>query len=57
MLAVGADGIVWTFFSLAYHFSLDCPKGPLNPKQPTNQITPKKNSKNLDLSGKMDLHF
>ena len=48
-LAVGAGGVVWTFFSLLYHFSLlssplwkvaqyrlkYCLKGPLNPKQPT----------------------
>ena len=51
-LAVGAGGVVWTFFSLVYHFSFlspslwetaryrlkYCLKGPLNPKQPTNQI-------------------
>ena len=50
MLAVGADGVLWTFFSLIYHFSFlspslwetaryrlkYCLKGPLSPKQPTN---------------------
>ena len=50
-LAVGASGVVWTFFALVYSFSLlspalwetgrcrlkYCLKGPLNPKQPTNQ--------------------
>ena len=50
-LAVGAGGVVWTFFSLIYHFSFlspslwetaryrlkYCLKGPLSPKQPTNQ--------------------
>ena len=44
-------GVVWTFFSLVYHFSFlspslwetaryrlkYCLKGPLSPKQPTNQ--------------------
>ena len=52
-LAVGAGGVVWTFFPLIYHFSFlspslreiaryrlkYCLKGPLNPKQPTNQPT------------------
>ena len=53
-LAVGAGGVVWTFFSLVYHFSFlspslscwktaryrlkYCLKGPLRPKQPTNQL-------------------
>ena len=53
VLAVGAGGgwVVWTFFSLLYLFSSlspalweaaryrlkYCLKGPLNPKQPTNQ--------------------
>ena len=51
VLAVGAGGVVWMFFSLVYHFSLlspslwetaryrlkYCLKGPLSPKQPTNQ--------------------
>ena len=51
-LAVGARGVVWTFFSLVYHFSFPSPslretaryrlkyclKGPLSPKQPTNQL-------------------
>ena len=52
-LAVSAGGgeVVWTFFSLIYHFSFlspslwetaryrlkYCLKGPLNPEQPTNQ--------------------
>ena len=50
-LAVGASGVVWTFL-LSYIFSLFflrfcetgryrlkyCQKGPLNPKQPINQI-------------------
>ena len=50
-LAAGAGGVVWTFFTLTYPFfprspSLwktsryrlkNCLKGPLNPKQPTNQ--------------------
>ena len=45
-------GVVWTFFSLIYHFSFlspslwetaryrlkYCLKGPLNPEQPTNQL-------------------
>ena len=45
-------GVVWTFFSLIYHFSLlspslwetaqyrlkYCLKGPLNPNQPTNNV-------------------
>ena len=49
-LAVGAGGVVWTFFSLVYHFSIlspslwetaryrlkYCLKGPLSPKT-TNQ--------------------
>ena len=49
-LAIGASGVVWTFFSLVYHFSLlspclreaaqyrlkYCLKGPLSPKT-TNQ--------------------
>ena len=49
-LAVGAGGVVWTFFTLIYPFSSlspslwetaryrlkYCLKGPLNPKQPTN---------------------
>ena len=49
-LAVGAGGVVWTFFSLVYHFSIISPslwetaryrlkyclKGPLSPKT-TNQ--------------------
>ena len=50
-LAVGASGVVWTFFSLVYLFFLTlwetaryrmkyCLKGPLNPKQLTNQIQP-----------------
>ena len=51
VLAVGVGGVVWTFF-LSYHFTLlspslwetaryrlkYCLKGPLSPKQPTNQI-------------------
>ena len=51
VLAVGAGGVVWTFFSLVYHFSFlspsiwdtaryrlkYCLKGPLSPKQPTIQ--------------------
>ena len=49
-LAVGADGVVWTFFprlSFLFSFSLwktvryrlkYCLKGPFNPKQLTNQI-------------------
>ena len=51
VLAVGAGGVVGTFFSLIYHFSFlspslwktaryrlkYCVKGPLSPKQPTNQ--------------------
>ena len=50
--AVGAGGVVWTFFSLVYHFSFlspslletaryrlkYCLKGPSSPKQPTNEI-------------------
>ena len=49
-LAVGAGGVVWTVFSLVYHslfflllsetarYRLKyCLKGPLSPKQPTNQ--------------------
>ena len=49
VLAVSACGIVWTFFlSSIFSFSfflsgrrpdIDCLKGPLNPKQPTNQLT------------------
>ena len=53
-LAVGAVGDVWTFFSLVYYFSFlspslwqrvryrlkYCLKGPLSPKQPTNQLSP-----------------
>ena len=45
-LAIGAGGVVWTFFSLIYLFSFllettryrlkYCLKGPLSPKQPTN---------------------
>ena len=52
-LAVGASGGGLTFFSLVYHFSIlspslwetaryrlkYCLKGPLNPKQRTNQST------------------
>ena len=52
-LAVGADGGCLDIFSLIYHFSFlspslwetaryrlkYCLKGPLNPKQPTNQLT------------------
>ena len=52
-LAVGADGGCLDFFSLIYHFSFlspslwetvryrlkYCLKGPLSPKQPTNQLT------------------
>ena len=52
MLAVGADGGCLDIFSLVYHFSFlspslwetaryrlkYCLKGPLSPKQPTNQI-------------------
>ena len=48
-LAVGAGGGDLVIFSLNYHFSLSlggaryrlqyCLKGPLNPKQPTNQST------------------
>ena len=51
-LSVGAGGVVWTFFSLVYPFSFlspslwvtaryrlkYCLKGPLSPKQPTNQL-------------------
>ena len=51
-LAVGAGGVVWTFFSLVYPFSFlspslwvtaryrlkHCLKGPLSPKQLTNQL-------------------
>ena len=51
VLAVGAGGVVLTFFSLIHHFYLlfrslwetaryrlkYCLKGPLSPKQPTNQ--------------------
>ena len=54
-LAVGAGGVVWTFFSPVYHFSLlspsvwetaryrlkYCLKGPISPKQPTNQLRQK----------------
>ena len=53
VLAIGAGGFVWTFFSLIYHFSFlspslretaryrlkYCLKGPLSPKQPTNPST------------------
>ena len=52
MLAEGAGGGCLDIFSLSYHFSLlspslwetaryrlkYCPKGPLNPNQPTNQL-------------------
>ena len=52
-LAVGAGGVVWTFFILVYHFSplspslwqtaryrlKICLKGPLSTKQPTNLST------------------
>ena len=51
-LAVGAGGVVWTFFTLIYPFSPLSPclwemaryrlkyylRGPLNPKQPTNHV-------------------
>ena len=51
-LEVGADGVVWSFFSLVYHFSFlssslwgmaryrlkYCLKGPLSPRQPTNHL-------------------
>ena len=51
MLALGAGGVVWIFFSLICNFSTLSPslwetaryrlkyrlKGPLSPKQPTNQ--------------------
>ena len=51
VLAVGADGGCWDIFSLVYYFSFlspslwetaryrlkYCLKGPLSPKQPTNQ--------------------
>ena len=50
--AVSAGGVVWPFFSFVYHFSVlslslwetaryglkYCLKGPLNPKQPINQM-------------------
>ena len=48
-LAVGAGGVVWTFFSLIFSFLFPslwetaryrlkyCLKGPLSPKQPTNR--------------------
>ena len=44
-LAVGAGGVVWTFFSLLSPYLREkaryrlkyCHKGPLSPKQPTNQ--------------------
>ena len=51
VLAVGADGVVWTLLSsilcplspslweTARYRLKYCLKGPLNPKQPTNQIT------------------
>ena len=49
----GSGGVVWTFFSLVYHFSVltpslweraryrltYCLKGPLTPNQPTNEPT------------------
>ena len=51
-LAVGAGGVVWAFFlsaivsllspslwETAQHRLKNCLKGPLNPKQPTNQPT------------------
>ena len=51
-LVAGAGGVVWTFFLFIYHFSFlspslwetvryrltYCLKGPLSPKQPTNQL-------------------
>ena len=50
-LAVGAGGVVWTFllssilsplspslWETARYRLKDCLKGPLNPKQPTNQL-------------------
>ena len=60
-LAVGAGGVVWTFFSLVYRFSFlspslwetvqyklkYCLKGPLSPKQTTNQSMYKRKSASI----------
>ena len=59
-LAVGAGGVVWTFFSLVYHFSFltpslwetaryrlkYCLKGLLSPNQPTKIVMRGEMSKN-----------